>query len=58
MAKSRAAIQKAYREREKKAKEGRNYMKKETERVKTYYKPTTDTAPQKTQSEATENQGM
>lgn len=39
MAKSRAEIQKAYRER-KKAREGQTYKDKETARVKKYYKPT------------------
>jgi hypothetical protein len=46
MGKCRAEIQRAYRER-KKAKEGRNYLKKETERVKSYYKPTTEIGPNK-----------
>lgn len=46
MAKSRGEIQKAYRER-KKAKEGSKYLKKETERVKRYYKPTTEITPAK-----------
>ena len=46
MPKSRAAIQKVYRER-KKATEGENYLKKETKRVKTYYRPTTDIATHK-----------
>ena len=46
MLKSRAAIQKAYRER-KKTTEGENYLKKETKRVKTYYRPTTDIATHK-----------
>ena len=41
MPKSRAEIQKAYRER-KKATEGQNYLKKETIRVKGYYKPTSE----------------
>lgn len=44
MPKSQAEIQKSYRER-KKAKEGRKYLKRETERVKTYYKPTTEITP-------------
>lgn len=46
MPKSRGEIQKAYRER-KKAKEGSKYLKKETERVKRYYKPTTEITPAK-----------
>ena len=46
MPKSRAEIQKAYMER-KKATEGKNYLKKETKRVKTYYRPTTVTANHK-----------
>ena len=41
MGKTRAEVQKAYRER-KKAKEGSDYLRKETERVKGYYKPTTE----------------
>lgn len=46
MGKSRAEIQKAYRER-KKAKEGHGYLRRETERVKRYYKPTTELGPHK-----------
>ena len=46
MAKSRGEIQKAYRE-HKKAKEGSKPLKKETERVKRYYKPTTEITPAK-----------
>ena len=46
MGKSRAEIQKAYRER-KKAQEGSGYLRKETERVKRYYKPTTEITPKK-----------
>ncbi|MES9883292.1 MAG: hypothetical protein ABW185_20700 [Sedimenticola sp.] len=46
MGKSRAEIQKAYRER-KKASEGRNYLRKETNRVKKYYVPTVE-LPKKT----------
>lgn len=44
MGKTRAEIQKAYRER-KKAKEGQVYLNKETERVKRYYKPTKEIGP-------------
>lgn len=46
MPKSRAEIQEAYREKEK-AKKGSRYLKKEIERVKTYYKPTTEMNPGK-----------
>jgi len=46
MAKSRSQIQKEYRER-KKLKEGDGYLKKETERVKRYYVPTSELSDRK-----------
>ena len=49
MGKTRGEIQKAYRQR-KKAKEGAAYLKKECDRVKTYYKPTTEIGPVKLRS--------
>jgi len=49
MGKTRGEIQKAYRQR-KKAKEGTAYLKKEFDRVKTYYKPTTEIGPVKLRS--------
>ena len=45
MAKSKAEIQKAYRER-KKLREGEAYLKKERERIKAYYVPI-DEKPQR-----------
>lgn len=45
MGKSRAEIQRSYRQR-KKLKEGKKYLEKESERVKKYYKPTTELTPQ------------
>ncbi|KAJ8301685.1 hypothetical protein KUTeg_020672 [Tegillarca granosa] len=45
MGKSRAEIQRSYRERQK-LKEGKKYLEKESERVKKYYKPPTELTPQ------------
>ena len=48
MAKSRAEIQKAYRERQK-AKRGNEFLKQEAKRVKTYYVPTAEMSTRKLQ---------
>lgn len=50
MAKSKAEIQKAYRER-KKLREGEAYLKKERERIKAYYVPI-DEEPQRKASKS------